>query len=395
MRLDIDPLRAEAGDIVDQTRVVANRVYYDPAIYEAEVERIFGRVWQLVCHESEVAEPGRFLATRVADSPIVVVRGEDRKLRAFYNTCRHRGARVVMEDCGAATSLRCPYHFWVYNLEGELIGIPGEEAYRGSGFRKGDFPLVELRCDTVLGLVFVNPDPNAMPLEEWLGEEIIETLRTPLGGAQFVVAKTRRHDLAVNWKVWAENARDGYHVPFVHPFFRKASPPGEYKLCANGHAIQRVGMDPEGMEPALWEAMQRERLPGLGPADGYVMTLFPDGFLMVRSNFVSIDMQHRAGVANLTFEERLLGLKGETPDVTERRSMGQEAFLWGPLQTEDFPIFAAQQEGVTSRGVTKSIIARGGDATTGLRGDDNRLRHFWRQWRAMMGVEHNAYGDAH
>jgi hypothetical protein len=112
---------------------------------------------------------------------------------------------------------------------------------------------------------------------------------------------------------------------------------------------------------------------------------------MVRSNFVSIDVQHVTGPANLLFEERLLGIKGETPDVTERRSAGQEAFLWDALDKEDFPIFLSQQEGVTSRGVRQSIIARGVDTPTGLRGDDNRLRQFWRQWRAMMDVDANSY----
>jgi hypothetical protein len=136
--------------------------------------------------------------------------------------------------------------------------------------------------------------------------------------------------------------------------------------------------------------LSHEPLPGLGPLDGYVMTLFPDGFLMVRSNFVSIDMQHQHGPTSLTFEERLLGVKGEPPEVTERRSMGQEAFLWQALNNEDFPIFLSQQEGVGSRGVRQSIIARGVEASTGLRGDDNRLRQFWRQWRAMMGTEENA-----
>ncbi|HXP94393.1 MAG TPA: aromatic ring-hydroxylating dioxygenase subunit alpha [Candidatus Binatia bacterium] len=390
MKLDIDTLRAEAGGIHDQTRVVANRVYYDQAIYEAEIENIFSRSWNLLCHESEVAEPGQFLTMRLADSPIVMVRGKDRRLRAFYNTCRHRGARVVMEECGQKTSLRCAYHFWVYNLEGELIGIPGEDAYDGTGFRKEDFPLVELRCETMFGLVFVNPDLRAMPLEEWLGEEIIETLRTPLSLAEYTVTTIRSTELAVNWKVFAENARDGYHVPFVHPFFLKASPPGEYKLCANGHAVQRVGIDRNGMTEELWDAMQRDRLPGMGPLDGYVMNLFPDGFLMVRCNFVAIDVQHRSDPTHLRFEERQLGVNGETPDVTERRAMGQKAFLWDALNAEDFPIFAAQQEGVMSRGVANSIIARGRDTTTGLRGDDNRLRHFWRQWREMMGTDRNA-----
>jgi methanesulfonate monooxygenase large subunit len=390
VKLDIETLFGKAGGIHDPTRVVDNRVYFDPTIYAAEVERIFSRVWRLVGHESEAAQPGDYLTTRIADSPVIVVRGKDGRLRSFFNTCRHRGSKVVLDACGHASSLRCPYHFWVYSLEGELVGVPGEEAYDGSGFRKEDFPLVELRCEVLFGLIFVNPDPNAMPLAEWLGDDIVETLRTPLANARFVVTKKRAQKLPVNWKIWAENARDGYHVPFVHPFFRKASPPGEYKLCPNGHAVQRVGMDQNGMEPELWERLQSERLPGMGPTDGYVLTIFPDNFMMVRSNFVSIDVQHLHGATELTFEERLLGVEGESDEVRERRSAGQEAFLWDALEREDFPIFLGQQEGVMSRGVTQSIIARGADTLTGMRGDDNRLRHFWRQWRSMMGVEQNA-----
>jgi methanesulfonate monooxygenase large subunit len=388
--LDIAVTPGQANGIVDRTRVVDNRVYVDSAVYEAEQERIFSRVWQLVCHESEVAAPGQFLCARIADSPIVLVRGSDRRLRAFYNTCRHRGSRVVMERCGEATSLRCPYHFWVYGLDGALIGIPGEEAYDGSGFRKQDFPLVELACEVLFGLVFVNADPQPMPLREWLGERVVETLRVPLANADFVVTTYRRRELPVNWKVWAENARDGYHVPFVHPFFRKASPPGPYELCDNGHAVQRVGLDRGNMD-GLWEEMQRERLPGLEPDDGYVLNLFPDGFLMVRANFVSIDVQHLAGPTQLLYEQRQLGVRGESAEVTARRAAAQKAFLWDALDREDFPIFIAQQEGVSSRGVRQSIIARGPDAAAGLRGDDNRLRHFWRQWRLLMGVDANTF----
>lgn len=389
MNLDTDAPREEAGAPIAPERIVDNRVYYDPAVYERELDRIFARVWQVVCHESELAEPGDFVTTKIAGSPVVLVRGKDRRIRAFFNTCRHRGSRVVMEACGHATALRCPYHFWVYSLEGELVGIPGEEAYDGSGFRKADFPLVELRCEVFLGLVFVNPSPDGISLEQWLGPRVIETLRVPLADAVFEVGKVRRLELAVNWKIWAENARDGYHVPFVHPFFRKASPPGTYELCDNGHAVQRLGMDREGMDPALWDALQAERLPGLGPTDGYIVTLFPDATIMVRSNYVSLDIQHLRGPTDLVFEERLLSVRGDSAEVRERRALGQASFLWDPLENEDFPIFAAQQEGVASRGVRYSVIARGPDTATGTRGDDNRLRHFWREWRALMGTQRN------
>jgi phenylpropionate dioxygenase-like ring-hydroxylating dioxygenase large terminal subunit len=107
------PATGESTADLDPTRIVDNRVYYDPAAYARECERIFARSWQLVCHESEVGKIGDFYTTIVADSPIVVVRGKDNVVRAFYNTCRHRGALVVADACGQASSLRCPYHFWV------------------------------------------------------------------------------------------------------------------------------------------------------------------------------------------------------------------------------------------------------------------------------------------
>ncbi len=101
-------------------------------MYAREVERIFDKTWLFACHESEVRNAGDYVTTTLIGSPLVVVRGKDGVVRAFYNTCRHRGSQVVGEPCGNATSFRCPYHFWVFSTEGDLIGIPGEEAYNGA-----------------------------------------------------------------------------------------------------------------------------------------------------------------------------------------------------------------------------------------------------------------------
>jgi phenylpropionate dioxygenase-like ring-hydroxylating dioxygenase large terminal subunit len=247
-----------------------------------------------------------------------------------------------------------------------------------------------LHCETRLGLVFVNPFAGAVPtLDQWLGKDILETLATPLAHGSYVVAKKRSSVLPVNWKIWAENARDGYHVPFVHPFFRKASPPGPFRIAENGHAIQELGMSREGMDQDLWDKLHHDMLPGLGDNDGYIVTLFPDATIMVRSNFVSIDVQHVSGVKELQFEERLLALSEDSEETRERRLLGQDTWFWNPLDLEDSPIFISQQKGVESRGVSRSLIARGVDAETGTRGDDNRLRHFWKQWRSMMNTDTN------
>ena len=377
---------------LDPSRWVDNRVYTDPQVYQREVERIFERTWLFACHESEVASAGDYFTTTLFGQPLLIMRGKDDVVRAFYNTCRHRGSQVV-EGCGHAASLRCPYHYWVFSTEGELIGIPGEEAYDGTGFRKADYPLVGLRCEVELGLVFVSFNPDVESLRTWLGPDVIRTLSTPLADARFRVIKYYSYELPVNWKVFAENARDGYHVPFVHPFFRKASPPGQYHLFENGHAVQRLGMDESGVEPDVWRRIMRDTLPGVTPGDGYIVTLFPDVTFQLRSNEISIDSQVVLAPDRVRMENRVLGLEGDTPEIIERRILSHTTWFLDPVEREDAPVFIQQQRGVASRGLRYSIIARGADATTGTRGDDNRLRWWWNRWRDMMDTRMNSLAD--
>jgi methanesulfonate monooxygenase subunit alpha len=378
---------------LDPSRWVDNRVYTDPHVYEREVERIFDRTWLFACHESEVRNAGDYFTTTLFGSPLVIVRGKDDVVRAFYNTCRHRGSQVVGDGCGHATSFRCPYHFWVFSTEGELIGIPGEEAYDGSGFAKENFPLVGVRCEIELGLVFVSFEAGSEPLRAWLGPEIVRALSTPLADARFRVIKYYAYELPVNWKVFAENARDGYHVPFVHPFFRKASPPGQYELYGRGHAVQRLGMDESGIDPDVWKRIMRDTLPGVTPGDGYIVTLFPDATLQLRSNEISIDSQVVLGPDRVRMESRVLGLEGDSPETIANRILGHATWFLDPVEGEDAPVFLAQQAGVAARGVRYSVIARGADATVGTRGDDNRLRWWWNRWRELMGTRMNSLAD--
>jgi phenylpropionate dioxygenase-like ring-hydroxylating dioxygenase large terminal subunit len=374
-------------------RVVDNRVYVDDRVYARELQRIFEKVWIFVAHESEVAETGDYVTATVAENPIIVCRDRGGQLRAYYNTCRHRGSLVVLDDAGHCNTFRCPYHFWTYGLDGALCGVPGEESYDGTGFDRDKFGLVELRCESVLGLVFVNIDDDAVPLEEWLGPEMIDVLRAPLANADFRIEGLQREEFAINWKVFAENARDGYHVPFVHPFFRRASPPGIYRLFRNGHAVQELGMAADKLEPEMLEKLSAFSLPGVEVGQGYIVNIFPDFTLTLRTNVVTIGTQHLAGPTGVVFETRTLGLPDDDEETKEIRRYSQRVWFDDPVELEDVPVFFGQQRGVASRGVRYSIIARGQDARSGTRGDDNRLREFWVQWRNMMGVEANTIDD--
>ena len=385
---NVDALAKLARD-----RIVDNRVYTDHRVYERELERIFEKAWIFVAHESEIAETGDYVTATVAENPMIVCRDRDGEVRAYYNTCRHRGSLVVGDDAGHCNTFRCPYHFWTYGLDGALCGVPGEEAYDGTGFDRNEFGLVEVRCESVLGLVFVNLDDDAESLEEWLGPELLDVLRTPLAHAEFQVVGQGRTEYAINWKVFAENARDGYHVPFVHPFFRRASPPGKYHLFRNGHAVQELGMDGDKMDPEMLEKLSSFPFPGVEVGEGYIVNIFPDFTLTLRTNVVSIDTQHLAGSKGVIFENRTLGLVDDDEETKATRRYSQRIWFADPIELEDVPIFYAQQRGVSSRKVRYSVIARGEDARSGTRGDDNRLREFWVQWRRMMGVDANSIDD--
>jgi hypothetical protein len=271
------------------------------------------------------------------------------------------------------------------------VTVPGEDAYSGTAFDKADFPLVEAPCDTVLGLVFVHQqDEPPQSAAEWLGPELLEVLSKPLANPDLEVFDTSHMGIDVNWKVFAENARDGYHVPFVHPFFRATSPPGSYRLLRNSHAVQELRSDVSQLDEDLAAQLMTAPLPGVEPGEGYIVNIFPDSIVTLRTNVVSIDFQILDGPASVIMHSRTLGVRGDTDETRKARAASQAAWLKDRLEFEDFPVFGYQQAGLRSRKVRHSLIARGTPATEGTRGDDNRLRHFWVLWRELMGTSENS-----
>jgi len=187
--------------------------YVDPRIAELERLSVFSKAWQLVARTDQVDHPGHFIATTVAGEPVVVVRGTDGVLRAFYNVCRHHAAAVVTQPCGHASLLRCPYHGWNYGLDGSLKGMPEFEGVEN--FDRAQNGLVPIRVETWECFVFVNLDIHAAPLADFLGGLVARI--APLGISKLRYFDRRTYDIACNWKVFVDNFLDGgYHVPHLH-----------------------------------------------------------------------------------------------------------------------------------------------------------------------------------
>ena len=187
--------------------------YVDPRIAELERLSVFGKTWQLVARVDQLHKPGEFVSTLVAGEPIVIVRGNDGILRGFYNVCRHHAAAVVTQPCGQATLLRCPYHGWNYGLDGSLKGMPEFEGVKN--FDRTQNGLVPARVEVWECFVFVNLDPQAAPLQQFLGG-LVQRI-APLGISKLHFFDRKTFNIHCNWKVFVDNYLDGgYHVPHLH-----------------------------------------------------------------------------------------------------------------------------------------------------------------------------------
>jgi phenylpropionate dioxygenase-like ring-hydroxylating dioxygenase large terminal subunit len=190
--------------------------YTDPAVLQLEQERIFRRSWQYVGRADDVSELGSFSATRAGDVPVVLVRDGEGTLRAFLNVCRHRGS-LVCEGSGRRSTLQCPYHAWTYALDGKLLSAP--RAAREGGIDTDELGLVPLLVETWGPFVFVNPDPDAGPLSEFLDDvpECIAAAGVDVDGLLFL--ERTESEIAANWKICSENFLECYHCPVAHPGF--------------------------------------------------------------------------------------------------------------------------------------------------------------------------------
>ncbi len=190
--------------------------YHNAEFFELEKEYLFLSNWMLVCHVSEVPNPGDFATLRLMGERALVVRGEDGELRAFYNVCRHRAAAVVQGRTGscASTGIRCPYHGWLYGLDGSLKAVPAEATF--PGLNKAEYGLKPIDIEVCLGFVFIRFRSVGPSVAERLSHYMPEL--APYRLEQMVpYGEPWSADYDVDWKNAIDNYLEGYHVPVGHP----------------------------------------------------------------------------------------------------------------------------------------------------------------------------------
>ncbi len=201
-------------------------LYVDPAVLEREKAAIFSRTWQVVAHHDQLAIPGDYVTTELVGEPLLIARGDDNKLRAFYNVCRHRAGPPAV-GCGSRKLFRCGYHGWTYGLDGSLISATEIDGVQD--FRREDFALAPVRAEEWFNLIFVNLDLNAEPLLKCLGSlpQQAERFAFP----QMKLFERRSYDMKCNWKTYIDNYLEGYHLPCVHPGLNR-------ELDFNAYAVE-------------------------------------------------------------------------------------------------------------------------------------------------------------
>ncbi len=215
-----------ASDLAEASTMPA-RWYTDPRILELEKPRIFHKTWQPVGRADQVRRPGDFFTCDVVGQPLVVTRGLDNQLRAFYNVCPHRAGNVAVGQ-GNRKSLQCRYHGWTYDLHGKLLKAPEFEGVKN--WNKADVCLHAVRAEEWGPWIFVNLDPAADPMEAIYGTINREILSKGFDLDKMSLVERRDYVIDCNWKVYVDNYLEGYHLPMAHPGLFKELDYDQYRV---------------------------------------------------------------------------------------------------------------------------------------------------------------------
>ncbi len=208
---------AALGDLLKSRRPgwsLEQPFYTEPAVFEADMVRVYRRGWLFAGHACQLSRPGDYFTYDVAGDSVIVIRGNDGELHALFNVCRHRGSRICLEPAGRATRLICPYHQWTYDTDGTLL----HNTWMAEDFDKSAFGLAKAHLRDVVGLIFVSlaEDPPA-----FAPEDDFTRLLEPHGLARAKLAHSMTYDIAANWKLVIENQRECYHCPAKHKGYAK------------------------------------------------------------------------------------------------------------------------------------------------------------------------------
>ncbi|MFJ8545863.1 aromatic ring-hydroxylating dioxygenase subunit alpha [Streptomyces sp. NPDC093586] len=356
--------------------------YTDPAIFRLEQERVFEDLWFCVARSSELAKPGAFKTVDVGRESILVTRSRDHSVRAYFNVCRHRGAKLCTEESGEVKrAFQCPYHAWTYDLEGKLVAAPNLRKMPDVG--RKEYGLASVAVHEWLGYVWVCLAENPPPFEQSVIADVVGRLGDVesierYGIENLEVGKRIVYDVKANWKLIIENFMECYHCATIHPELTEVLP--EF---ADGYAAQyyvghgaEFGEDVQGFTVDGSEGL--DRIPTVSEEQDrryYAITVRPQVFINLVPDHVIFHRMYPVAVDRTIVECDWLYL----PHVVESgKDVSRSVELFDRVNRQDFDACERCQPTMSSR-----LYAKGGVLVP----SEHHIGEFHEWVRARLGTQ--------
>ncbi len=389
-------------------------VYTDEAVYQRELERIwYGPHWLYAALDCELPSVGDFKTTTLGERPVVVVRSAPDEVTVLENRCSHRGLKFCQARSGHVKDLTCPYHQWLYDLRGNLTGVPFRRGVRQQGGMPADFDpadhnLTRLRTEVVNGVVWATFSDATPTFREYLGEKFFRHYTRVYDGRKMEVLGYQRQRIPGNWKLMQENIKDPYHASLLHVFlvtfglFRadqksaiEMDETGRHGVLSSRRGTQNsndvtAGMNAFRADMKLADPRQLEIVKEFpGEETVALVTIFPSAILQQQVNSLATRQLVPIGRDGFELHWTYWGYADDTPEMRQRRV--RHANLFGPagyVSVDDGEVVDYAHQGLTSAAAGEAIIAMGGRevADTDHMVTETAIRGMYLYWRKAMGL---------
>jgi phenylpropionate dioxygenase-like ring-hydroxylating dioxygenase large terminal subunit len=344
--------------IPEHGRNLPPRAFTSAALFEHEQRAVFAKSWVHVADLIDLPAPGSYVAAMIGRTPVLLVRDRHTgELRGFLNACRHRGA-VLLEGKGTCDKqIKCPYHAWSYGTDGKLHGVPYRDEFACDVSQMG---LVPIRVGTVGQLVFACLDDSAPPLDEWVAS--LPVALAAAGTETWQLAFELKYELAANWKLFVENANDGYHIQFVHDVLTDLLVQDSGVTVLEPHsAYSYANVDPKYVPPDVDASLAKIRFGCIFP--NLIPVLSPSDLTYIRVDPIAHD---RLALFVRSYDS------GEFPQLTEFRKAAFQR-----TTDQDISVVLRTQRGLHAVGLPAGVHS------SKL---EERIGHFERMWARAMAA---------
>ena len=357
---------------------LSGRDYTSAEVYEQEREKIWWGDWVCIGRAEEVEHPGDFVVKDVAGESVLVVRNTEGRLNGFYNVCAHRGTKFLDDEASGNVrkGFRCPYHAWVYDLDGTLIGTPNVK--EDELFDRSDYPLHPVTIGEYAGFLFANLSPEPRPLMAALtdgAESITAFERFQMEGLRIGVRIV--YEVEANWKIIVENYNECLHCPSIHPELVQVVPLFRFGEVWDEELRDDGNRMMDGATSfTINGASELPKLPDLAPEDYsmyYGSYEFPNLMLNLHPDCAMYYIGFPKGPSHTTVVSEYLF----RPETIAGPNFKPEPVVefWDLISKQDWEVCARAQTGVGSRSFTTGVYPR----------QDRFLYWFNEEYRAAMG----------